>query len=184
MALAFWPQFERGIGRLLLPGQAKDHQALAAATAEAIAFIRDQTPSNAVFAVTKDAFWLRHTPGRPVCHSWKEVTSLMGRSYEKTRAWVRRVQQESGLGQRERALRQREAQLRKQALPRNEKLALWNELQEAWAVFWKQKTAVWHQWGAQYVLQPAWQKPRATVPGLKIEFENRYWFIARLEPGE
>jgi len=170
---AWWGPIVQGAGRLF-PGETSHHAELTTAVAETVAFIRNKTPANAAFVADDDDIWLRHTPGRPLVHSWKEGSTL-SYNYVQARAWAKRMDQEANLLGRDRQLLGRQQQLAGAKLPQDEARRQWQAIQADKLELWNRKLTVWSEWGAQYVLQPAWTKPP-----LPIEFENRYWFIARI----
>jgi hypothetical protein len=170
---AWWGPIVQGAGRLFL-GEPSHRAELTTSVAEAVAFIRDKTPANAAFVADNDDIWLRHTPGRPLCHSWKEGSTL-SYNYVQARAWEKRMVQEADLLRRDRELLVRQQQLARAKPPQDELRRQREAIQAEKLELWNRKLAVWSEWGAQYVLQPAWTKPP-----LPVEFENRYYFIARV----
>ncbi len=179
----FWLQIADGAGRYF--GRDSRERAKRAAAAEGvIAFIQAHTAEDAPFAISgntflqRNDFWLRHTPGRPVVHSWKEGTAL-SHNYNTAVAWKKREEQEG-------KLRSRDVQLlyasRKLAAEGNQMTPQDRDRMRAALIaageaLWRDKQRVWQEWGAQYALQPAWSRPPRSI---SVEFENDFWYVARV----
>jgi hypothetical protein len=175
---AFWEPITDGAGRVFTADR-KDTEKRSALD-EVIAYIDRETPVDAAFVVPRGYFWLRHTPGRPVCHSWKEGTTL-SYSYREATAWKARVQDESRFRALDRRLLQQQQRLSQQRkngeLTDQQFRQSWATLRQAKTALWQQKLDAWRTWGGQYALQPTWTKPGNSTA---VVFENRYWFVARI----
>lgn len=175
--LAFAVQLGEGAGRLVIGEDDADAER-DAALLEALAFVDQNTPVDAGFIVPRNLFWVRHTPGRPVCHSWKEGTTLSHR-YREATAWRDREEQTKLFDLKDRQLVAAWRHLASDPPPAEEANRRWQELTQAQYQLWQAKTVAWQSWGAEYVLQPRWKRPPKP---LSVEFENKYWFVARVAP--
>ena len=179
---AFWLQISDGAGQYF-GRDSRERAKRAAAAAEVIAFIREHTAQDAPFAVSgntfdqRNDFWLRHTPGRPVVHSWKEGTTLSG-NYQAAVAWKKREEQEGSLRSRDVRLLYawRELAAKGNQMSPEDRDRM-RALVGAAEALWRDKLRVWQEWGAEYALQPAWGRPPRPI---SVEFENNYWYVARV----
>ncbi len=181
---AFWLQITDGAGQYF-GRDSRERAKRAAGAAEVIAFIRGHTAEDAPFAISgntsfqqRNDFWLRHTPGRPVVHSWKEGT-MLSHNYKAAVAWKKREEQEGGL-------RSRDVQLlyawrglaaKGNQMAPEDRDRMRAALVAAAEALWRDKLRVWQEWGAAYALQPAWSRPPRPI---SVEFENDYWYVARI----
>jgi hypothetical protein len=175
--LAFWTPLKEGVGHFFV---AEDERRAATQTAlaEALDFISANTPPDAGFIVPRGFFWVRHTPGRPVCHSWKEGTTL-SRRYAEATAWRDRQAQTTRFSRRDRDLLRRQQDVVNANLPREEANRQWQAIVGDRIRLWEEKVAAWTDWGAEYVLQPSWTRPPKP---LSVDFENKHWFVERIAP--
>ncbi|MBN1511442.1 MAG: hypothetical protein JXB13_05460, partial [Phycisphaerae bacterium] len=156
----------------------------AAAAGEVIAFIRGHTAEDAPFAISgntflqRNDFWLRHTPGRPVVHSWKEGT-MLSHNYKAAVAWKKREEQEGSLRSRDLRLLYgwRELAAKNHQMSPEDRDRKRAALLAAAEALWRDKLRVWQEWGAAYALQPAWSRPPRPI---SVEFENSLWYVARV----
>jgi hypothetical protein len=183
MWAAFWLQIEDGAGRYF--GSKETERAkLAEAAEEVVAYIREHTAQDAPFAIAGNAirmrndFWLRHTPGRPVVHSWKEGTAL-SHNYQAAMAWKERQDQEGRLRSADlKLLRARQRLLTEErGMSPEQRVRVRETYLKAAEDLWRQKLRVWRQWGARYALQPSWTRPPRSV---SVAFENPVWYVARV----